>query len=1053
MSNSIASTKCLPNVSLSSGNYGMSQSHRYTDDNKEYIFLKLTDSAFRAIEEYQRNEHAKRLAPGQYAKIQFNCNTGVIHFPLPSSSDNAANGTGNGNNENGRKFGFTIDDNEGTLECIQQQHHDLVGLGALSRRMRIHANDDVYDTTRTKMARAEETEKSKCIREIKPNQSDIGRKVKKPPGSSSSTSANSQHNSGNNNSNNNSSNNNNNSNSSSNSFNINSSFNSRKLISSPLNGLTSALGTAGGTVASRSPNPNMLGASGTINGRSSAAALASTFANGVSQGYALSGNSPRESNNHIAAAPTIANNSNNGRNKMLNGNNARNGNSKSGNGNGNGNAGGNKMSDVARRSIRERLIHLLALKPYKKPELYARLKNEGIKDRELKLVCNILTDISTTSHNTYNLRRQMWNDVDENWPFFSEQEIQQLKRRKPQNLTPPMSSDAGSSTSGQSPTSTHTGSPPPLLLMAPHNSGSQQMPMGHHQGGNNNMSNGGGGGGKRSTIEYDEMFSTVAPKKQRISHYKKEISSGAQFSASSSSLNSSAPSAYRRAAGGAAYTPPQQPSRPALPQLDEHNSSDLSYNVLDNIDEFRSMAAAAERSSSSRRGSGSKQSSSNSSGGGGGGSSSSAEKRNSTGSNSSSSSGYETQQERNSRQSNASGSSSRKSSTTPPKLAASFQQQQQRNSLSSSSNSNAHDEYNSYNNNTHAASNSKKRTSSSSSSSNNSIGQRQRNSSSSNNSAYQQQQQQQPLSAPAQHNNHHQQQHQQQQSYSQQQQQQQHQYQQQRQPQQQQYREPAAVNSSSSNTTAKHPSPSQQLAEAANAYGTAAAPGNAAPRYDFSNYAPIRTLEVRRRYKTEFESDYDEYRKLLTSVEGVRKRFQDLSKRLEGAQRRGGGDYDQIKRQIVSEYERINSDRSIHEDKQRFDYLHAKLAHIKQLVMDYDKTLISANAATATAMPMAAGVEPAAAARLMPDNSSNIKMQQQQPQQQQHQQQHHAVETIQQQQQQQQQHYNSNNKNSNNSNGSHESDSDDSSDSSDSNDDDDEDCDDSNSNTDDDERY
>lgn len=34
-------------------------------------------------------------------------------------------------------------------------------------------------------------------------------------------------------------------------------------------------------------------------------------------------------------------------------------------------------------------------------------------------------------------------------------------RRKPQNLTPPGSSDTGSSGSGQSPTSTHPGSPPP----------------------------------------------------------------------------------------------------------------------------------------------------------------------------------------------------------------------------------------------------------------------------------------------------------------------------------------------------------------------------------------------------------------------------------------------------------------------------------------------------------------------------------------------------------------------------------------------------------------
>jgi len=202
MTNSIASTKCLPNA-LSTGNYGMSQSHRYTDDSKEYIIVKLTDSAFRAIEEYQRDDNAKRLQPGQRAKIQFAGNTGVIQFPRPATDANGipnANGNGSdasgGGGGGGRKFGFTINNMEGTLECVQQQQQNLGVLGAVTLRMRIHANDDVYDTTRTKMAIAEETEKSKCIREIKPNQSDIGRKVKKPPSAfqasmSSSVSANS----------------------------------------------------------------------------------------------------------------------------------------------------------------------------------------------------------------------------------------------------------------------------------------------------------------------------------------------------------------------------------------------------------------------------------------------------------------------------------------------------------------------------------------------------------------------------------------------------------------------------------------------------------------------------------------------------------------------------------------------------------------------------------------------------------------------------------------------------------------------------------------------
>nr|AAL28709.1 LD12812p [Drosophila melanogaster] len=353
-------------------------------------------------------------------------------------------------------------------------------------------------------------------------------------------------------------------------------------------------------------------------------------------------------------------------------------------------------------------------------------------------------------------------------------------------------------------------------------------------------------------------------------------------------------------------------------------------------------------------------------------------------------------------------------------------------------------DYNSYNSNNaqHVASNSKKRMGSVGPSGG-SNGQRQRSASGSN-SGYQQvpPPSSNSRSSIQQQNQHQKQQVQQKQAPSQQQQQQQQQYHQQ----------------------AKHPSPSQQLAAAAHAYAhaTADTDSSATPRYDFSQYVPIQTLEVRRRYKTEFESDYDEYRKLLTRVEDVRNRFQDLSERLESARRcdNGYGDYDHIKRQIVCEYERINNDRTIGEDKERFDYLHAKLAHIKQLVMDYDKTLMSATMAMApTDVVAAQGPDPAvakAAARLAEHHrrqhhaAETIKQQQQQKQTHQHHLQRHLQHHLQQQQNLLQQQQNLLQQQS-------VSNSDDSSDSSDSNDDDDdddEDCDDSNSNTDDDEaRY
>lgn len=94
--------------------------------------------------------------------------------------------------------------------------------------------------------------------------------------------------------------------------------------------------------------------------------------------------------------------------------------------------------------------------------------------------------------NSYHLHRHIWNDVHEDWPFYTEQDRQSLKRRKPQNLTPPLSSDGGSSTSGQSPTSTHNGSPPPAV--------------------------------KRPSLNNEKHLEGPVPKKTRLSHFKKDVS-------------------------------------------------------------------------------------------------------------------------------------------------------------------------------------------------------------------------------------------------------------------------------------------------------------------------------------------------------------------------------------------------------------------------------------------------------------------------------------------------------------------------------------------------
>ncbi|KAK6644143.1 hypothetical protein RUM43_000410 [Polyplax serrata] len=146
--------------------------------------------------------------------------------------------------------------------------------------------------------------------------------------------------------------------------------------------------------------------------------------------------------------------------------------------------------ELMRRPLRERLIHLLALKPYKKPELYDRLNRDGLSEKDRKNLPRLLPQVAKLgSDNTYHMVRGVWNDVQEDWPFYTEQDRQTLRRRKPQNLTPPGSSDTGSTGSGQSPTSTHPGSPPSIIQGAPKRPG------------------------------YHETVDGIQSKRRRISHY------------------------------------------------------------------------------------------------------------------------------------------------------------------------------------------------------------------------------------------------------------------------------------------------------------------------------------------------------------------------------------------------------------------------------------------------------------------------------------------------------------------------------------------------------
>ncbi|XP_026326250.1 RNA polymerase II elongation factor Ell [Hyposmocoma kahamanoa] len=335
--------------------YGLS-SESSCKENKELVFVKLTDSALKAIEDFIRNNRDKLAKP----TIQFlPGNEGKIAIPAPS----------NGNGSSGEAtFHFSINSNaemegpQGSFECVRSGGaRRLESCGPLPRRMRVQANDDSYEATKDRMARTVAAEQSKCTRVIKPNQTDIGRRVKvrssHPLFSSGPTS-----------------------------------IPDRlerperpdrperpERVERPLRVIPPA-----SRPLPPQPHPHL-------------------------QPQQPQSQSQLQLQQQQQRAPP--------------------------------------NPDLCRRSIKERLIQLLALKNFKKPELYARLNSEGIKEKERAVMHKILQQIATIKDNCYLLRRHMWNDVNEDWPFYTEEEKRMLKRRKPQNLTPPLSSDSANSLS------------------------------------------------------------------------------------------------------------------------------------------------------------------------------------------------------------------------------------------------------------------------------------------------------------------------------------------------------------------------------------------------------------------------------------------------------------------------------------------------------------------------------------------------------------------------------------------------------------------------------
>ncbi|XP_029906109.1 RNA polymerase II elongation factor ELL isoform X2 [Myripristis murdjan] len=104
-----------------------------------------------------------------------------------------------------------------------------------------------------------------------------------------------------------------------------------------------------------------------------------------------------------------------------------------------------------------------------------------------------------------------------------------------------------------------------------------------------------------------------------------------------------------------------------------------------------------------------------------------------------------------------------------------------------------------------------------------------------------------------------------------------------------------------------------------------------------TKYTVIGSQEQRQSYKNDFNAEYSEYRGLHARIEGITRQFTVLDSELKQLQQ-GTDKYKTIHNQILQEYRKIKkTNPNYSQEKNRCEYLHNKLAHIKKLIAEYDQ--------------------------------------------------------------------------------------------------------------------
>ncbi|XP_058512395.1 RNA polymerase II elongation factor ELL2 isoform X2 [Ochotona princeps] len=121
---------------------------------------------------------------------------------------------------------------------------------------------------------------------------------------------------------------------------------------------------------------------------------------------------------------------------------------------------------VSQRPYRDRVIHLLALKAYKKPELLARLQKDGVNHKDKNSLGAILQQVANLNPKdlSYTLKDYVFKELQRDWPGYSDVDKRALESVLSRKLNP--SQNAAGTSRSESPvcSSRDTASPPQRTL-------------------------------------------------------------------------------------------------------------------------------------------------------------------------------------------------------------------------------------------------------------------------------------------------------------------------------------------------------------------------------------------------------------------------------------------------------------------------------------------------------------------------------------------------------------------------------------------------------------